>query len=244
MAYCMRRAGARLALAGLLITAAALAHAAPCVVVLHGLGRTKLSMSLLAHRLEDAGFEVRNLGYPSRTGSASKLAAVVGEGIAACRRDGHRPVHFVTHSLGGILVRAYFQRDVLPDIGRVVMLAPPNHGSEIVDCERDAGWFRWLVGAAGLELGTGPASLPGRLAPLQLDIGVIAGTVSSDPWFSPILPGADDGKVSVASTRLAEMRDFLTLPVGHTFIVYSRDVADQTVAFLRDGAFTHVMMQR
>lgn len=238
-----RRLTRALALGALLCSAATLVQAAPCVVALHGLGRTKLSMSLLAWRLEDAGFEVRNLGYPSRAAPASTLAAVVGEGIDACRRDGHRPVHFVTHSLGGILVREYFQRGVQPDIGRVVMLAPPNHGSEIVDRERDAGWFRWLVGAAGLELGTAPGALPNRLPPLQMEIGVIAGTVSSDPWFSPLLPGADDGKVSVASTRLAGMRDFLTLPVGHTFIVYSRAVAAQTVAFLRDGAFSHAMIR-
>jgi len=228
---------ARRVLLALLLGVMPLVEAAPCVVMLHGLGRTKFSMSLLALRLERSGFVVRNIGYPSREAPVAQLAEVVGTGLDECRRERHAPVHFVTHSLGGILVREYFQRGPAPDIGRVVMLAPPNHGSEIVDRERTSGWFQWLVGAAGLELGTAPDALPNRLQPLPMEIGVIAGTVSSDPWFSATLPGPDDGKVSVASARLAEMRDFLTVPVGHTFIMYSREVAEQTMAFLREGAF-------
>lgn len=214
--------------------------AAPCVVLLHGLGRSPLSMQLLAWRLEAAGFAVRNLGYDSRTAPIASLADVVGRGIEACQRAGYSPVHFVTHSLGGILVRVYFQRGVPPGIGRVVMLAPPNHGSEIVDRHRNAAWFKWFTGPAGQELGTDADALPNRLNATALEVGVIAGTRSSDPWFSSATAG--DGKVSVASTRLHEMRDFLTVPHGHTFMMNTRTVAEETIAFLRHGKFDHAKL--
>ncbi len=219
------------------------AQAAECVVTLHGLGRTRLSMALLAGRLEDAGYAVHNLGYPSRSRPIEALATVVGEGFAACRRDGDRPVHFVTHSLGGILVRAWLQRGLPADLGRVVMLAPPNHGSAVAERARDAPWFRWFTGPAGQALGTGEDALPGRLAPLPVEIGIIAGTAVY-PVFSAWIPGPDDGLVAVASTRLAGMRDFLVVAHGHTFIMNSRDVARQTIAFLRNGAFGRAKMPR
>jgi triacylglycerol lipase len=218
-------------------------HAAECVVTLHGLGRTRLSMALLASRLEDAGYAVHNIGYPSRSAPIEMLAAVVGEGLAACRRDGHRQVHFVTHSLGGILVRTWLQRGVPADLGRVVMLAPPNHGSAVVDRARDATWFRWFTGPAGQALGTGDDALPGRLAPLAVEIGVIAGTAVY-PVFSAWIPGPDDGLVAVDSVRLEGMRDFLVVRHGHTFIMNSREVARQTIAFLRAGAFERAKMPR
>lgn len=217
------------------------AQAAECVVTLHGLGRTRLSMALLASRLEDAGYAVHNLGYPSRSAPIEALADVVGEGFSACRRGGQRPVHFVTHSLGGILVRAWLQRGLPADLGRVVMLAPPNHGSAVVDRARGASWFRWFTGPAGQALGTGADGLPRRLAPLPAEVGIIAGTAVY-PVFSAWIPGPDDGLVAVDSTRLAGMRDFLVLPHGHTFIMNSREVARQTLAFLRDGAFERAKM--
>jgi len=212
------------------------AQAAECVVTLHGLGRTRLSMALLASRLEDAGYAVHNLGYPSRSAPIEALVAVVGEGFAACRREGHRPVHFVTHSLGGILVRTWLQRGLPADLGRVVMLAPPNRGSAVAERARDAPWFRWFTGPAGQALGTGDDALPRRLAPLPVEIGVIAGTAVY-PVFSAWIPGPDDGLVAVDSTRLEGMRDFLVVPRGHTFIMNSHDVARQAIAFLRHGAF-------
>ncbi len=219
------------------------AHAAECVVTLHGLGRTRFSMALLASRLEDAGYAVHNIGYRSRSAAIETLAGAVGEGFAACRRDGHRPVHFVTHSLGGILVRTWLQRGLPTDLGRVVMLAPPNHGSAVADRARDAAWFRWLTGPAGQALGTGEDALPRRLAPLRIEVGVIAGTADY-PVFSAWIPGPDDGLVAVDSTRLEGMRDFLVVRHGHTFIMNSRDVARQTIAFLRDGTFEHAKMPR
>lgn len=220
------------------------AGAVECVVTLHGLGRSRWSMALLAGRLAEAGYAVENPGYPSRSASVAQLARVVDDGLAACRRAGHRPVHFVTHSLGGILVRHRFRERVPPDVGRVVMLAPPNRGSEVVDRAREAAWFRLFTGRAGQELGTNPESVPARLPPPAFEVGVIAGDAGRMPFFRDWLPGPDDGVVSVASTRLEGMRDFLVVPHGHTFIMNSPQVARQVLAFLRRGAFDHAMMPR
>lgn len=231
----------RLSLAGfigvVLLAAAAPSSARECAVLLHGLGRGPASMWLLGERLEAAGFAVERPAYPSRAAPIAQLVDVVDKGLDACRAGGHAPVHFVGHSLGGMLVRARLARDTPPDVGRLVMLAPPNGGSEIADRARDSWWYRAITGPAGQELGTDASALPRRLPPPTIETGVIAGTVSLDPWFSAWLPGADDGKVAVSRTRLAGMRDFLTVPHGHTFIMNGTDVARATIAFLRHGRF-------
>jgi len=139
--------------------------------------------------------------------------------------------------MGGILVRAYFRDHEVAEAGRVVMLAPPNHGSEIVDVYRDRWWFRRGTGPAGQQLGTAADSLPNTLPPLKLEVGVIAGKRSSDPWFNRLYAGDHDGKVSVASARLPEMKDMLVVDSGHTFMMNSPAVIREVKAFLKDGAF-------
>jgi triacylglycerol lipase len=199
------------------------AMATDCVVLLHGLGRTQLSMLVLQLALEDAGYSVWNKGYPSTTATVEELAPVVGEAIGVCRERGAQKIHFVTHSMGGILVRAYFAGNAVPEAGRVVMLAPPNRGSTIVDESRESGWFQWATGPAGQQLGTGADSLPNTLPPLKLEVGVIA--------------GRHDGKVSVENTVLPEMKEQLVVDSAHTFIMNSPEVIRQVKAFLKDGAF-------
>ena len=217
----------------------ALAAQDECVVLLHGLGRTAHSMSKLERRLEQSGYIVRNEGYPSRDRKIEDLAEVVGRGIAHCREQHASKIHFVTHSLGGILVRQYFQdHEALPST-RVVMLGPPNHGSEITDLHKDAWWYRKVTGPAGQQLGTGPDSVPNRLGPVRLEIGVIAGTGAHDLFFSSDFKTENDGKVSVESAKLKEMKDFIVVDNGHTFIMSSDGVIRQVMFFLREGRFDH-----
>ena len=199
------------------------AVASDCVVLLHGLGRSHLSMKLLQLALERSGYQVWNRSYPSRRKTVEELAPVVGEAIEECRKSAPRRIHFVTHSMGGILVRAYFRDHEVPEAGRVVMLASPNHGSAIVDAHRQRRWFRAATGPAGQQLGTSADSLPNSLPPLKLEVGVIA--------------GRRDSKVTVASTRLAEMKDMLVVGSAHTFIMNSPAVIRLVKAFLKDGAF-------
>jgi pimeloyl-ACP methyl ester carboxylesterase len=207
------------------------------VVLLHGLMRRASSMRPLALRLEREGFAVRNVGYPSWRLDRERLLARLDSELAPWRGDGTGRVHFVTHSLGGILLRAWLEREPLAALGRVVMLAPPNAGSEVVD--RLGAWrmARVLLGPTGQLLGTREGAWPGGLPPAGFEVGIIAGTRSINPLFSVVLPGENDGSVSVASTRLAGAAGFLTVPHTHTFIMRSRRVHDEVIGFLRTGRF-------
>ncbi len=206
------------------------------VVLLHGLVRTDRSMRPLEARLAGEGFVVRNLRYPSTKLAPEQLGSHLHEQVVRCCGDAQR-LHFVTHSLGGLMVRAYVADHSPVNIGRVVMLAPPNHGSELVDVV--GGWsvFRWVLGPTWPRLGTDATSFPNSLPTPTFVLGVIAGTRSINPVGSLTLPGEDDGAVSVQSARIEGMSDFVEVPASHTFIMRSDAAADQVVAFLRTGRF-------
>jgi hypothetical protein len=209
-----------------------------CVVLLHGLARTADSMTVLEERLAEEGYIVVNVDYPSTKHPIELLADLaVGQGIAECERRSASRINFVTHSMGGILVRQYLKSNKRDDIGRVVMLGPPNRGSEIVDALKDLVIFELLNGPAGLQLGTGSADIPKALGPVDFELGVIAGTQSVNLLLSTLLPGDNDGKVSVESTRVERMTDFVAMPTTHPLMMRNQAVIDQTVHFLQHGQF-------
>jgi len=207
------------------------------VVLLHGLGRTDWSMKPLELRLEQAGFVVENLHYDSMDHTPEELVADVARKVDECCSEATR-LHFVTHSLGGILTRAYLAESRPASLGRVVMIAPPNKGSELADWIRESELLSWTMGPTAVDLGTSPGSLPNRLPPADFELGVIAGTNAVNP-LNGMIEGESDGTVSVESTRLEGMSDFITVPYSHTFIMQVEPVAEQTVAFLRTGRFDH-----
>jgi triacylglycerol lipase len=210
------------------------------VILLHGMCRTSRSMVKMECALIDLGYKVRNVDYPSRTASIQKLADdAIGNAVADGLQDGAAKINFVTHSLGGILVRSYLARHSIPALGRVVMLAPPNQGSEVVD---KLGWlflFKWLNGPAGNELGTGTNSTPNKLGAANFCVGIIAGDRSINWINSLFISGRDDGKVSVERTKLTGMSDHIVLHTTHPFIMKNREVIGQTIQFLRTGSFDH-----
>jgi len=197
-----------------------------------------MSMWLLASRLTEAGFEVHNLDYPSTEETIDQLVEMLNGEVKQCCLSSEKPLHFVTHSLGGILVRAYLAQKRPDNLGRVVMLSPPNQGSQLVDELRDSPLFQWATGPAGQELGTDPSNLPNRLGPADFEVGIITGSRSLNPLTSWLVTGEDDGKVSVESAQLEGMADFLVVPNTHTFIMNSSQVALEVVHFLEQGTFS------
>lgn len=213
-----------------------------CVVLLHGLGRTRLSMKDMQQKLTRAGYHTVNLDYPSTSKTIERIAREdVPPAIDQCRRFSPSAIHFVTHSLGGIIMRQSLTETRPEKFGRLVMLSPPNRGTAIVDKLKGCWLFRWMNGPAGQQLSTAADSVPNQLGPVDYPAGVITGDRYAffDAWFSSIIPGRDDGKVSVERAKVEGMADFLVVPKSHPFIMNAAYVQAETVYFLSHGKFKH-----
>lgn len=213
---------------------------ADCVVLLHGLARSEYSLWLMEQVLETHGFRVVNRSYPSESAPIADLVAHVGRSVGEC---GAERTHFVTHSLGGILARIWLQDNRPADMGRVVMLAPPNHGTAIVDTLAAqsvvSDLMTRLSGPAALELGTGANSVPAQLGPVDFELGVIAGNRAFSPLGPILLDGPNDGTVTIDSTRVAGMADHIVLPTSHSLMMVNPLVIAEVLSFLKRGAFDH-----
>jgi pimeloyl-ACP methyl ester carboxylesterase len=213
------------------------AFAGNTVVLLHGLARSSRSMSKMETALQAAGFSPCNIGYPSTKHPIETLTAeFVVPQIRKCSIGGG-PISFVTHSMGGILVRQIHRTEPGIQFGRVVMLGPPNHGSELVDHMRGWSLFQWVNGPAGQQLGTEPGSFPNSLGGAHFEVGIIAGNKPFLEPFTSFIGGPSDGKVSLESAKLEGMKDYLTLPVTHALMMRHRQVIEQTIRFLDSGYF-------
>ena len=212
-------------------------HKKETVVLLHGLRRTGRSMKKTAQALGEKGYFPVIVDYHSRRHAIEYLAdEVLHEVLESLPRGPSSRVHFVTHSMGGIIVRYYLKHHPMEELGRVVMLSPPNQGSELVDLLKDSPVFKILHGPAGQQLGTADRFLK-SLGPVHFELGVIAGLKTGDHVSGRIISGPNDGKVGVERTKVPGMRDFLVVPYSHTFIMRPKAVIDQVAYFLRHGLF-------
>ena len=211
------------------------------VVLLHGLGRGKMSTLLLESALTKAGFDVHSIDYPSTDQAPEALVEIISQKIDDCCSGGPETVHFVGHSLGGLLIRTYLGRNQPSNLGRVVLLGTPNKGSELADTGRYqsvSNTLLELAGPAAKALNTGPNSFPASLPTPHFPVGVIAGT-QDNPVSNQWLPLPNDGMVSVESARLDGMTDFIDLDVNHWGLRTEPDVASQVVEFLLHESFDH-----
>lgn len=205
------------------------------VVLVHGLGRTRASMAVLAQRLEWAGYRVESVGYDSRRDSFAEQVATLAAAAERCCAD-EPVVHFVGHSLGGLIIRGYLGQNRPAGLGRVVLLTPPNQGSHFVEWLGDVPGADEALGTVGTTLGTDSTDLPATLPPPDYEMGIIAGNRSVQPIGPLAIPGPDDGIVSVEQTRV-EGVPVLVLPRSHYLIMNSRHAADAVIRFLRTGSF-------
>lgn len=214
-----------------------------CVILLHGLARTSASMKTMSKALAEANYAVVNQGYPSRHFTVEQLAPMAIEpAIKQCPSG--LPIHFVTHSMGGILLRQFLLTHPVGDIRRVVMLGPPNQGSEVVDKLQHVPGFEWINGPAGLQLGTDEQGIAHQLSSaeaahggIKVSVGIIAGSRSINLFLSTLIPGVDDGKVAVSNTGLNGMQGHVILPVTHPFMMKNQQVIEKTLLFLNAGHF-------
>lgn len=207
-----------------------------CVILLHGLARSDGSMKKLAQALDDAGYLTVNISYPSTKQHIEALAQnAITKALAQCPEDSR--INFVTHSMGGILIRQYLKKNIIKNMGRVVMLGPPNKGSHVVDNLSEIPGFKLINGPAGMQLGTTEISIPNTLGSANFELGVIAGNRSINPIFSLMLPKPNDGTISVENTKLKGMIDHIELPVTHSFMMNDKNVISQVIYFLKNGIF-------
>ncbi|MBD3667861.1 MAG: lipase [Kangiella sp.] len=208
------------------------------VILIHGMGRTRFSMRSLEKYFKDEGYQVINESYDSRSKTIETIAVEhIGQLLSSIDSDEYEAIHFVTHSLGGIMLRYYLSHHSINKLGRIVMIAPPNQGSEVAELYKDKLWYKLATGKPGQQLYINNNPLLEQLKPVPADVGIMIGTKSSDPWFNHAFAGPHDGKVSVESARLPEMKDFITVDHGHTFIMNNKKVQQQIAHFLQHGIF-------
>jgi pimeloyl-ACP methyl ester carboxylesterase len=208
------------------------------IVLLHGIFRTHRSMGRLARFLERNGFAVLNLGYPSTKYPIEMLVDIVHPRIENFTESITGQLHFVSYSMGGLLMRAYLCKYRPSHLGRVVMIGTPNKGSEVADFLKSMKLYRWLYGPAGQQLITDQAAFAHCLGKVDYELGVIAGNRPIDPISSRIIGKPNDGKVSIDSTMLEGMKDHIVIPSSHTFFPSNKATWHQVLLFFRNGEFS------
>jgi hypothetical protein len=209
------------------------------VVLLHGIARTARSMNRLACHLKAAGFATLNIDYPSRSLPLNTLSRGIHGDIAQFADEVEGPIHFVGHSMGGLLIRIYLGMVPPPRSGRVVMLGTPNGGSELADRLQHFALYRAIYGPAGRQLSTAGDTCLRALPPPDYPILIIAGRRALNPVAAlSQMPRPHDGMVTVRSTRLDGMTDHIVIAASHTGLTHHPLAIAQTIAFLRDGCFS------
>ena len=208
------------------------------VILVHGLRASSSAFDRLEKALLKEGYDVIKVEYPSMENRIELLAdsvlSKVWQQLDSLHYDS---THIVAHSMGAILVRYYLQHHPAEQLGRVVMLSPPNQGSALVDRFENMACFRWLNGPSGMQLGTDETDFVNQLENPDYPVGIIAGTQTINPVASLFIPGKDDGRVAIQHTKIKGMTDFCTVKTNHHWITRNKSVIKHVLTFLRKGEF-------
>jgi esterase/lipase len=225
------------------------------VIILHGILLGKWHLANLARYLTKQGYKVINIGYPSTKYPLEKLVNIVAQDItsklteiAVNNKSSEYTVNFIGYSMGGLILRAIFNSSnnhhnndnnniIRKNLGKVLLLATPNHGSEVADFFKNNWLYKKIFGPAGRQLTTDQTDIQHLFTTIDYPLGVIAGNISLNYFFSKLINQPNDGKVSIASTKVDGMQDHITLPASHTWLPYNKKVQYQTVYFLQHGKF-------
>lgn len=216
-----------------------------CIVIVHGLGGFPAGMSPLAsHLKKECKCSVVNIAYPSTLKDMAEHANTLDRVVKSL--NGVEEISFVGHSMGNIVIRHYLAdlkdpakgRKADGRIKRFVMLGPPNHGAELADAASDFAPFSFALGPAAVQLGKGWKDLLPKLAtPPPCEFGIIAGGMGDEEGFSRLVPGDDDGLVSIKSAKLSGAHDFIVIPYRHSIMLFSPVVHSYVASFINSGAF-------
>jgi pimeloyl-ACP methyl ester carboxylesterase len=207
------------------------------IVVLHGIFQPAFTMLPFCRYLSKEGYSVLNIDYPSTSHPIEQLADIVSARIDAHSASVDGKLHLIGYSMGGLIIRAFLRNQVPINLGKVVMIGTPNHGSEVADFLKSFPPFRYLYGPAGQQLVTDQKAFASIFANDGFDLGIIAGDAARNPILDCIIGQPSDGKVSVESTKLACAKDHFVVHSNHTLLPHNRRVWEQTTVFLRNGKF-------
>jgi len=213
-------------------------HANQMVVLIHGIMDRPFIMWHIQNRLLKEGYAVLNFDYASTKEVMDTVVQKLEQAIRP-QIGNMDQIHFVTHSLGGLIIRAYLMRYSADNFGRLVMIAPPNKGSVLAERLEDFPVYEWLSGPAGQKLGKDANDYGAQYPPPSIPFGIIAGGLGNEQGFNPLIPGDDDGTVGVSETQLSTADDFILITGLHTTLLWQPSVSDQLVHFIKQGQFSH-----
>ena len=205
------------------------------VILLHGIFRSSKAMQRVRDRLEKDGYLVVPFDYPSTRVDISASAKMLGDVVKSL--EGVKKISFVTHSMGGLVVRSWLGEGGDPRAKRLVMMGTPNKGAEVADVLRDWHLYRLILGPAGQQLIAHESGAIAKLPVPEIPFAVVAGGKGTLDGHNPLIPGDDDGLVAVSSAYLEGAEDSITLPVLHSFLPFNADVIEAVSRYLATGAF-------
>ena len=210
------------------------------VVLMHGLWNSSSRMKKFEDYFSNKGYQVLNIDYPTtETPIQSIESRYLGPIINAIPFQTGQKVHFVTHSMGGLVLRDYLRKNQLPQLGRIVMISPPNGGSEWANLLINNAFYRWAAGPAAFDLRTVDNDFLSKLGAVTYELGIIAGNKTYAESFQDVIPGPDDGMVGVESMKLPGMRDLIIIHEHHRGLTWNLEAMNQAWFFIKSGQFQH-----